>query len=633
MATKRRKRIARATPDAHAAAHAANTAHAGAHAAVELPKQPRNSGELTPEVERRILRFINGVRELGDFLTSAQRRRDTGGEHGAMEPMQPHDDHDHPKDPWRRIRLDKRLAREIIRRRPPLGYVDIAQVFKLDLRRVRAWLDAVLEWFTASSYGSWSPPIPIAVGGTTYAIQNAALLRTCKVLLIPSSTNTLLWDPCATATPLVVRSGAITGLTADLFCSGHSFLSDGKLLVAGGGGGSPGQPSSAEVWKFDPIAETWAKTPTNMAYRRWYPTVVTLGDEPGRALIISGWTDSSPATAPQMEIYSETTDSFTLVTTSGAVGEKVGPQTYPGMHLLPGGELFYAPVGFGNCSQTAAPHAATEQSGYYVFSGPASGSWTNTGANIRTKGMSVLLLQPTYPFVRVLVVGGGDAAQSASAQLINLSTLSPSWGDAFPLLSARVHPNVVLLPDGTAFICGGMEETGTPATGGPCELYDPAAGTLTEMADVAYPRHYHSVALLLPSGQVMVAGGARSGGCSLSFYNTIEVFSPPYLYNGARPTMSPLPSLVHHGHYFDIATPEADDIARVVLMRPMAVTHQTDSEQRVIALPFMQTNSTTLRATMPDGVHPHGIAPRGHYLLFILNAAGVPSEGQFIFLH
>jgi hypothetical protein len=246
--------------------------------------------------------------------------------------------------------------------------------------------------------------------------------------------------------------------------------------------------------------------------------------------------------------------------------------------------------------------------------------------------MSVLLLQPTYPFVRVLVVSGGDAAQSATAQLINLSTLSPTWGGTFPLLEARVHPNVVLLPDGTVFICGGMEETGTPPTGGPCELYDPVAGTLVDMAEVNYPRHYHSVALLLPSGQVMVAGGASSGGCSLSNYNTIEVFSPPY-YFGTRPTMAPVPDLVHHGDEFEIETPDADGIVRVVLVRPMAVTHQTDSEQRVVSLPFVQSAPDKLTATMPNGVHPHGMAPRGYYMLFILNASDVPSEGQFIFLH
>ena len=595
------------------------------------PAQDNGIDKIRPEVERRILRFVNAARVPKDLLRPPQRFRDTSGEHGPRHDAE-HAGHQHPKFPMGPEKLDRDLATAIICQRPPFGYSDLKQLIALDPRRMEIWIDKIIPLFSAASFGAWSAPIPIEVGGAEIPIHNAALLRTGKVLLIPSSTDTLLWDP-AGVTPLTLRNSAATGLTADLFCSGHSFLSNGKLLVAGGGGGSPGGASSIQAWKFDPIAETWTKTAVDMTHKRWYPTVLTLGDEPGRALVISGWTGGVPSTAPQMEIYSELTDSFTPVGVSGAVGEKVGPQTYPGLHLLPGGEIFYAPVGFGNCSQSAVPYAATEPSGYFVFSGPSDGSWTNTGINLRTKGMSVLLLQPTYPFVRVLTLGGGDATQSATAETINLSSLSPTWSEPFTLLQARVHPNAVLLPNGTVFICGGMEETGMPPTGGPCELYDPATGTLTEMAEVQYPRHYHSVALLLPSGQVMVAGGAASGGCSLSDYNTIEVYSPPYLYNGTRPTLSPLPALVHHGDDFEIETPDADSIVRVALVRPMAVTHQTDSEQRVVSLPFVQSAANRLTATMPNGMHPHGMAPRGYYMLFILNADGVPSEGQFILLH
>lgn len=590
--------------------------------------------KVPSEVQRRILRFVNGARTVKDFLRPPQRFRETKVEHGLQHDIE-HAGHQQPKHPEHPAKLDREIALAILRRKPPFGYTDLKQLIEVDPRAIGRWIDKIIPLFSAAAFGEWSAPIPIEVSGVEIPIQNAALLRTGKVLLIPSSTDTLLWDPTG-APSFTLLDGATTGLTANLFCSGHSFLSNGKLLVTGGGGGGPGAASSIEAWKFDPIAQTWAKTANNMAYKRWYPTVVTLGDEPGRALVISGWTGDFPplpATAPQMEIYSEATDSFTAVSVSGPVGEKVGPQTYPGLHLLPGGELFYAPVGFGDCSQVAAPHPATEPSGYFVFSGAAAGSWTDTGANIRTKGMSLLLLQSTYPFVRVLVIGGGDAAQSATAQLINLSTLNPSWDAPFVLLEARVHPNGVLLPDGTVFICGGMEETGMPPTGGPCELYDPAAGTLTEMAELQYPRHYHSAALLLPSGQVMVAGGAADGGCTLSEYNTIELFNPPYLYKGARPTMSPLPGLVHHGDEFEIVTPDADSITRVVLVRPMAVTHQTDTEQRVVSLPFVQSAANRLRAKMPNGIHPHGMAPRGYYMLFILNAGGVPSEGQFLLLH
>jgi hypothetical protein len=167
------------------------------------------------------------------------------------------------------------------------------------------------------------------------------------------------------------------------------------------------------------------------------------------------------------------------------------------------------------------------------------------------------------------------------------------------------------------------------------------------MDELNAPRHYHSCALLLPSGKVMVAGGAAPGGCTASVENTIEVFNPPYLFNpdgtpaarpsiamidGVAPTTAVAPT-VHHGATFVIETPEADDITRVVLVRPMAVTHQTDTEQRVIQCLFSQTGATQIIAVTPNGIHPHAIAPRGYYMVFILNSNGTPSEGKFIHLH
>src|SRR6266566_4586603 len=586
---------------------------------------------LPPAVQRRLLRFINAARLPEDLLRSPQEKRDTSGEHGhAMGAGNDEADNDGDEGEERghttAPKLHRELATEIIRRRPPFGYVDIERLLAFDAR-ILDWLRELLRWLRAEHYGEWSEPVPIVVGGSAIPIQNAALLHTGKVLLIPSSTDTLLWNPAGGA--LTLKNGAATGLAADLFCSGHSFLPDGTRLVAGGGGASIGTAESQQGWKFDPTAETWHRTTGDMSYKRWYPTVVTLGDQSGHALIASGWMDGGGSTPPQMEIYSQTSDAFTPVTASGPVGEKRFPQTYPGMHLLPSGEVFYAPAGFGNCSQAVNPDPATEPSGHFAFSGAFTGAWTDTGANVRTKGMSVLLLQPTYPFVRVLVVGGGDAGASATGRLINLSAMSPAWEDPFPLLEARIHPSAVLLPDGTVFICGGKEESGMPANGGRCELYDPAAGMLTEMDELHYPRHYHSVALLLPSGQVMAAAGAQPGGCSLSYYNTIEVFSPPYLFRGARPTVSGVPANIYRGRHFKIKTHDPCAIKRVVLVRPMAVTHQTDSEQRVVSLAFEPSGKGKLKVTAPGGMHPQGPAPCGYYMLFVIDHNGVPSVGEF----
>ena len=65
-----------------------------------------------------------------------------------------------------------------------------------------------------------------------------------------------------------------------------------------------------------------------------------------------------------------------------------------------------------------------------------------------------------------------------------------------------------------------------------------------------------------------------------------------------RPEITNLSAQVHHGHEFEIETPSPSDIAKVVLVRPMAVTHQTDSEQRVVQLTFNVSGASKLRAVL-----------------------------------
>ena len=87
---------------------------------------------------------------------------------------------------------------------------------------------------------------------------------------------------------------------------------------------------------------------------------------------------------------------------------------------------------------------------------------------------------------------------------------------------------------------------------------------------------------------------------------SIELFDPPSLSRGPRPTISSALSLVHHGQRFTIESPDASAIVKVVLVRPMAVTHQTDTEQRVIEMPYVHdhANPTRLGLTAPHGGHP-----------------------------
>ncbi|HEX9626345.1 MAG TPA: galactose oxidase-like domain-containing protein [Acidiferrobacterales bacterium] len=302
------------------------------------------------------------------------------------------------------------------------------------------------------------------------------------------------------------------------------------------------------------------------------------------------------------------------------------PNLYPGLHLLPNHAIFYSRTGWGSAGAGGSA-TADNRSAYFTFTGPNTGTWTpitNAMTN-RAKGMSLTLLSNTAPYVRVLALGGVDNATNNTYEILDASVLSPSsaWSApmAFPDGEHRSLCSGVLLPDGNVFVCGGIQRTNSP-----CTLFNPQANTWSGMAALPSIRDYHSVALLLPSGKVMMAGWNNS---------SIEIFSPPYLYRGARPVISSAPALVHHGQSFVIESPDADSIVKVVLVRPMAVTHQTDSEQKILEMPYIHDHArpTRLALTAPHGGHPHSLAQQGYYMMFAINNNGVPSVAKWIYLH
>ena len=111
-------------------------------------------------------------------------------------------------------------------------------------------------------------------------------------------------------------------------------------------------------------------------------------------------------------------------------------------------------------------------------------------------------------------------------------------------------------------------------------------------------RLYRATAALLPDGRVVVAG--HDGYLNMSPFNAseyrLEIFSPPYLFRGTRPKVTSAPSAVSYNSKFSIQTDDASKVARVDVLAP------------------------------PDG----GVAPPGYYMLFVLNAAGVPSEAAWV---
>ncbi len=382
-------------------------------------------------------------------------------------------------------------------------------------------------------------------------------------------------------------------------------------------------------YKFDPVSKTWTRTGGSMVHHRWYPTVLKMGDQrignSHEVLVTCGHG------AGDMEIYDEASDSFREVTIGD---EKPFPNLYPGLHLLPNHNIFYSRTGWGSAGAGGGPFPSPtggndDQSAHFVFTGADTGVWNNIAPVSpsmpdRTKGMSVMLLSNTPPYSRVMVMGGSDPSTNNTYEIIDATSLSPAinWSASMPFPDGehRSLGSAVLLPDGTVFVCGGIQRTNSP-----CTFFNPQTGSWSPAAALPSIRDYHSVVLLLPSGKVMMAGWNNT---------TIEIYSPPYLFRGPRPVISSAPTLVHHGQHFVIESREASSIIKVVLVRPMAVTHQTDTEQKVLEMPYTHdpTHPNRLTLTAPHGGLPYSLAQQGYYMMFAVNNRGVPSVAKWIYV-
>ena len=180
----------------------------------------------------------------------------------------------------------------------------------------------------------------------------------------------------------------------------------------------------------------------------------------------------------------------------------------------------------------------------------------------------------------------------------------------------------MVLPDGKVFVVGGssgggFDDSANPVL--PTEMWDPATRQFTVMASIAVYRGYHSTALLLPDGRVLSAGGNVAGA-------NAQIFSPPYLFAGARPSISSAPTSVGYGQTVFIGTPDAANISKVTWLRNGSTTHTFDMGARFMHLSFTQVNGG-VNVTMPANGN---LAPPGYYMLFLLNAAGIPSVARII---
>jgi hypothetical protein len=231
---------------------------------------------------------------------------------------------------------------------------------------------------------------------------------------------------------------------------------------------------------------------------------------------------------------------------------------------------------------------------------------------------------------KVLIAGGSDppdGAPTATAETIDLNGGAPVWRSTASMAFPRRHLNLTLLPDGRVVATGGTSSAGFTDPAGSvhaAEVWSPATGTWGTWASNAVNRVYHSTTLLLPDGRLLHAGSGDGG--NLPRELTAELFTPPYLFLGPRPAIASAPASVAYGAPFQIGAPDAGAVTRVTLVRLPSVTHAFDQNQRFVPLAFTRT-AGGLTVTAPPSA---SIAPPGHYMLFLLDADGIPSVARIV---
>ena len=459
---------------------------------------------------------------------------------------------------------------------------------------------------------------------------HAALLRTGKVLFIagsgnnPKNVNTpngsAVWDVSqgTFSRPVTPEDGS--GLPIDFFCGAHSFLPDGRLMLAGGTAQYDPFYGLPAALIFDPITEKWTKV-ESMNSGRWYPTVITLGD--GRVLALSG-KDENGSIDTYPEIYSVANNdwNFFKQPTSRL-------QMYAHLFLMSSGKLFYSGAQFGG-NNRVSPRILTLPKDYTqkIAETPVPGL---QDADYGNQAASVLL--PPAQDQKVMIIGGRNSpgATTNRVNIVDLKANNPTYTAASPLNYRRTHHSAVLLPDRTVFVCNGsqMNETEAQATRA-AEIYNPATNTwkVVEMANISL-RLYHSVALLLPDGSIVTGGGNPKRTIQEL---GLEIYSPAYM-SKPRPEIDSAPQRITYGESFQIYTPQAQVISKVNLIKPMATTHCLDTEQRLVDVKINSRTNTYLNVRLLYDFtvnESRNIAPPGWYMLSLLDKYKVPSVAKWV---
>jgi hypothetical protein len=409
---------------------------------------------------------------------------------------------------------------------------------------------------------------------------------------------TYVWNP-------TTQAFSSTNAPDSIFCSGMAQLPNGEVMTVGGYGGlTTGKIGIVDTAIFNPATGSWSRV-ADMHTPRWYPDVTELAN--GDYVAISGNSTNANTWANTPEVYDPTTNTWTELTKVST--SQIKEEEYPFSYLLPSGEVF-----------TIGP---SEDLSFEL--NVANQTWTQVGgASGITNGSSVM-----YRPGKILYSGGAPSVINttnsvANTAVIDLTAATPKWQQIAPMHNNRVYHTLTMLANGEVLAVGGEASSDQEiVTSGvlPTEIWNPATEKWTAAAPIAAARNYHSTAMLMANGKVLIAGGGHPNGLGDPGEFSSQIYSPPYLFDGPQPTITAAPSASTYNTSITVTTPEAASIGSVNLVSLGDDTHQSDMAQHFVPLSFT-AGSGSLTVQTPAN---SALAPYGNYMLFIVNKKGVPS--------
>ncbi|MFE2939020.1 galactose oxidase-like domain-containing protein [Streptomyces sp. NPDC059255] len=377
-----------------------------------------------------------------------------------------------------------------------------------------------------------------------------------------------------------------------------------------------------EAYEFDPTAEKYIKVdPMNEA--RWYPTLTTLQD--GKVLAMSGLDEIGQIVPGKDEIYDPETRTWKY---TGIIRKF---PTYPAVFLMDNGKLFYSGsnAGYGPADVGRDPGIWDLKTNKFdKIPGLSDPDLMETSATV---------MLPPAQDQRFMVIGGGGVGESKKSsdksRLVDLKEDDPRFKDGPTLAQGTRYPSASLLPDDSVLVTGGSKDY--RGRGGSnvlqARMYDPASDSYTRVADPAVGRNYHSGSVLLPDGRVMIFGSDSLYADKANtkpgvFEQRIEIYTPPYGFRDTRPEVTDGPKEVERGATATFKVKDPGTVKTAKLMRPSAVTHVTDVEQRTVALDFEKT-ADGIEVTVPKN---SALVPSGWYMLFVTDGEGTPSKAVWV---